>query len=111
MSLRKRKTVAKAVMVLYVLISATFSLDHKDFVPLEARLFISTSRGVFQEIDNVGDTFVCPAHNFAQSTASCAVSHDRVELCRSYFFFRIERRVHLPFSTPDRYSTRAPPEA
>ncbi|HEY9165533.1 MAG TPA: hypothetical protein VIS48_05175 [Candidatus Kryptonia bacterium] len=111
MYLKHHKAVAKTILVLYVLITATFSLDHKDFVPLEGQLDFNSQPGSHHVVDANDFELTCPAHNFAQSTTGTpAISHEFISRTEVSFF--PTGRISRHFSEPTRsYSTRAPPQA
>ena len=111
MHLKRNRAFAKAVLVLYVFITATFSLDHKDFVPLEGQLYFVSQTGPYQAVDSNEFELICPAHNFAQSTTGTPASSQEF-ISQTEISFLPASRIIWHFSEPSRsYSSRAPPQA
>ena len=107
----RKKAVAKALLLFYLVIISTFELAHRDFVPLGGTLRISDGNYVTHNLDTEDGHFVCPAHYFAQST------HGQTAVSKLYIpsanvtFIRIERNTEPPFISLQNFSARAPPQA
>ena len=111
MSFEKRKAVAKVILLLYAFVISTFSLDHKDFVPIGGRLFISPFNTVGRSIDSNGDNFVCPAHNFAQSAHGPVAASHVFSSQKDFSFLHVVEYDEYVAAPARNFSTRAPPEA
>jgi hypothetical protein len=111
MSSKKRRVFAKGVLFLYIFISATFSLAHKDYVPLECKRAISSANGISHNLDSSGADFMCPAHNFAQSTTAADVREQSVSSPEAFSFIQILENPQYPARPQLTTSSRAPPQA
>ncbi len=111
MSSKKRRAVAKGVLFLYIFISATFSLSHRDYVPLECRRVISSANSVSHNLDSSGAAFVCPAHNFAQSTTAAEVHQQSISSPVNFSFIRLADIPQCLARPQLSASSRAPPKA
>ncbi len=108
---KKRKAAAKCVLVLYVFINATFSLAHRDYVPLEGELFYTPTNALYHPLDINDDDLVCPAHNFAQSTTSIPASSLHLTFEVVVFFLQTQEQIEHFIEPIRNHSTRAPPQA
>lgn len=111
MSFEKRKAAARSILVLYVFITATFPLAHKDFVPLSSRLSFNPESALSRTTDIGDESFVCPAHNFAQSTTGITALAQDFSLLEEFSLPRIEEPAQPFFELSNSFSTRAPPQA
>ena len=110
MSFRKRKAVSRSILALYAFISVTFPLAHRDSVPLESGLSL-TQVNTYQALGIDDNDFVCPAHNFAQSTTGTPALEERFTAEVAVVLLPIVEHTEY-FSTPTKtYSSRAPPQA
>ncbi len=111
MSFKKRKATARSVLVLYAFITVTFSLAHKDFVPLESGISLTPVNALHHALDASDNDLVCPAHNFAQSTTGTAAFSQNFTPPDYFSLLEVELLDHL-FTPPlHNLSTRAPPQA
>ncbi len=108
---KKRKAAARSILVLYVFITATFPLSHKDFVPLSGRLSLTSDRALSRVSDISDENFMCPAHNFAQSTTAIGVVAQNFPLLEELDLPRTEEPSQPFFEPSESFSTRAPPQA
>ncbi len=111
MSIEKRRTFAKAILIVYAFITATFPFSHKDCVPLGSRLSFLPGAISTQNLGSNDDSFVCPAHNFAQSTASTPVLEQDFTSPESFSFLRFSIPGRISSDTSRRLFARAPPQA
>lgn len=111
MSSKKRRTVARAVLLLYVFISATFNLAHRDYVPLESNRVLSSSNRLNHNLDSNGSDFVCPAHNFAQSTTGTDPFQKSLSSPTAFSFIRLADCPQYLARRQLSASSRAPPKA
>ena len=111
MSSNKRKSIAKGVLLLYALISVTYPLAHKDYVPLSSQFCFSRNDFSSHSATPDADDFVCPAHQFAQSTTSPAIARQIFNPQITFFFLRIGIHVEHFVEPLRSLSTRAPPQA
>ncbi len=108
---RRRKAVAKGILLVYLVIISTFELAHRDFVPLGGTLRISSLDSLTHSLDTEDGHFVCPAHYFAQSTHGPIATSQLYIPSTNVTFIRIERNTEPPFISLQDFSARAPPEA
>ncbi|MFZ1081792.1 MAG: hypothetical protein WAO19_07690 [Candidatus Kryptoniota bacterium] len=111
MSLKKRKTAARVTLAFYAFITVTFSLAHKDFVPFESGLSLTPVNPLYHAFDASDDDFVCPAHNFAQSTTGTAALAQVFAPPEYFSIFRTEFYCHLFTAPSHNLSSRDPPQA
>jgi len=110
MSFRKRKAAAGNIVVVYAFITVTFPLAHKDFVPLENGFDLIPINNLYHALDLDHNDFLCPAHNFAQSTHGAGVESYHILAPQNFSFIWIEQFIQY-VSAPSRLaSTRAPPQ-
>ncbi len=111
MLLKRQKRIAKGILLVYLVIISTFELAHKDFVPLGGTLHISPLDSITHSIDTVDGYFVCPAHNFSESTHGPVAASQIYIPSTNVTFIRIEKDTEPPFITLQDFSARAPPQA
>ncbi|MCL5021738.1 MAG: hypothetical protein M1339_08830 [Bacteroidetes bacterium] len=111
MRAKRRRTVAKGVLFIYVLISATFSFSHRDYVPLESKRVISSADALGHYLDTDGGSFVCPAHLFAQSTTATDTQSEYFSSHQRFSFLRIVEHPQYLARPQLTSSSRAPPQA
>jgi hypothetical protein len=111
MSPNRRRAVARGVLFLYIFISATFTLAHRDYVPLECKRVLSSANSVNHNLDTSGADLVCPAHNFAQSTTSADVHQQRISSPGNFSFVRLADIPPCLARPQLSASSRAPPKA
>jgi len=106
-----RKAAARGILALYAFITITFPLAHRDFVPLENGLSLIPVNALYHALGIDDNDFVCPAHNFAQSTTGTPALERRFTAEVAVVLLPIvEHTEH--FSCPTKtYSSRAPPQA
>ncbi len=111
MSPSKRRSVAKGILLVYVVIASTFELAHTDYVPLAGRLVFSSFDSADHSLANKNDGFACPAHQFAQSTHSASVRTDFFLPSGNFSFARIEFLAQCDSAPLRLATTRGPPVA
>jgi len=111
MSSKRRKAAARGVIILYAFITATFSLAHNDYVPLDAQLTFCPTDFNSNSVASDANELVCPAHNFAQSTTGTAALSQNFSSSEDATILKVEHHDHI-FAPPARnLSVRAPPQA
>ena len=108
---RWEKPYAKGILILYAFITVTFPLAHKDFVPLDVKRAFSPIDSHSNSLDSSASDFVCPAHNFAQSTTGTAALAQDFPSPKYFCFVKVEYHDHLFAAPGNSLSPRAPPQA
>jgi len=111
MSFEQRKATARIVLFVYAFITLTFSLAHRDFVPLDGNLTITPVNSLYHALDASDNDFVCPAHNFAQSTTSTAALAQELAPPECFSVVPVEHYCHLFTAPSHNLSSRDPPQA
>ena len=111
MSTDARKTISKITLLFYVSITITFSLAHRDFVPLDGTLTITPVNCLYHALDASENDLVCPTHNFAQSTTSTAALAQEFSPPEYFSIVSAEYYRHLFTAPSHNLSSRDPPKA
>jgi len=111
MRLSTHKAFGKTLLFVYAFITASYPLAHEDFVPLDCYRYLISADSASHPVNSDANDFVCPAHNFAQSTTGTPAVTPRFDSPVSVKFLpswaeidHFVEPVHAP-------SSRAPPLA
>ena len=110
-SFKRQKVFAISILVLYAFIILTFSLAHRDFVPLRGNLTITPVNSLYHALDANENDLGCPAHNFAQSTTNTPALSQHFSSPENFFFLKIDQHDYIFSASVYNLSTRAPPQA
>jgi hypothetical protein len=100
----------KILAIFYFIIFSIYPFAHRDFVPLSGDEYYIQHKGLVSGLGN-DETFLCPAHSFAQSTTGVAAAEPEFPSLQTLCFLSSPKNI-LHFQEPLlSNSTRAPPLA